>query len=141
MPYLLLIQFLVSKTLSDANVGVPPFSATIMAMALRLDLDRYDYQPAVAHATLGDHVLGHVLHFASVPLQHGHFHAVAVVEVDMHRGKRQIVVIMERVGETLGKLTGRMIVDIYERGDAFAVTRCVNYQFLRAGAHKVADRL
>jgi hypothetical protein len=44
-------------------------------------LDRHDDDAAVAHAALGDHVVGEVPHLAGLALEHGDLHAAVVVEM------------------------------------------------------------
>ena len=51
-------------------------------------------EAAVAHAALGNDVVGEMLHLGSGPFQRRHFHAVVVVEVDMKRRHREIMMAM-----------------------------------------------
>jgi hypothetical protein len=53
------------------------------AAGARKRLRRHHHHAAVAHAALGDHVLGEVLHGAGLTLEHCHFHAAVMVEMDM----------------------------------------------------------
>jgi hypothetical protein len=48
-------------------------------------LGGYHHQAAIAHAALGDDVIGEMLHLGSEPVQGGHFHAVVMVEVNVKR--------------------------------------------------------
>ena len=92
----------------------PPSLAGVVAMVVRMrgavavgvrldqDVGRHQHDAAVAHAALGDHVLGEMLHLLGLAAQDRHLHAAVMVEMRMHRGERQLVVVVEGVGEALG---------------------------------------
>ena len=56
----------------------------------------------VPHAALGDNVIGKMLHVTHVTFQHGDFQTVVVINVDMQRGDREIVVVMLGGNNTAG---------------------------------------
>ena len=111
------------------------------AGAARQRLGRHQHDAAVAHAALGDHVLGEVLHGAGLALEHGHLHAAVMVEVDMQRRQRQLVVIVEGLGQPLGQFARGVIVDVDHGGDAVALGVERFGGLADAGAGEVADRL
>src|SRR5262245_5495497 len=121
-----------------AGVAVPPARG---AAAAGEGLRRHQHDAAVAHAALGDHVLGEVLHRAGLALEHGHLHAAVVVEVDVERGQRQLVVIVERLGQPFGQLAGGVIVDVDDGGHAVALGVEGLRRLADAGAGEVADGL
>ena len=56
----------------------------------------------VPHASLGDNVIGKMLHIAHVTFQHGDFQAIVVIDMHMQRGNREIVVMVLRGDNTAG---------------------------------------
>ena len=87
---------------------------------------------AVAHAALGDHLVGERLHLGAAALQHRHLETAFLVEMHVQRGLRQIVVVVEFLGETLGQFAGVMVVHIDQRGDAVARARHLDGSLLEA---------
>ena len=49
---------------------------------------------AVPHAALGDNVIGKMLNVAHIPLQHGNFQTIVVINMHMQSGDGEIVVVM-----------------------------------------------
>ena len=49
----------------------------------------------VAHATFGDDVIGELLHVGAASLEHCHLHATVVIQMNVQRCLREIVVIVE----------------------------------------------
>jgi hypothetical protein len=49
---------------------------------------------AMAHAALGDNVIGKMLNVAHIAFQHGDFQAVVMVDMYMQRGDGEIVMMM-----------------------------------------------
>ena len=72
-------------------------------MGMRFDerVRRYQHDPPVPDPAFGDHMIGKVLHLVGLAAKDRHFEAAVAVEVRMHRGERQFVVIVEGVGEPL----------------------------------------
>ena len=81
---------------------------------------RDHHHTTVAHATLGDDVVGEMPDVAAGALQRRHLHAAVVVEMDMQRRQRQIVVAVEILHQPLGEFARGVIVDIDQGGDALA---------------------
>jgi hypothetical protein len=112
-------------------------SATMAVHAIGRQIDHV----AVAHAALGDDVVGEFLHFGAAALEHGDFHAALVVEMHVQRRVGEIVPGVKVAGEPLGQLALLMIVDVDQRGDAWPRAADLGRGLLQAGAGKVADRL
>lgn len=70
----------------------------VVVIPVRGVAQRDDHGAAVADAAFGDHPLGHRPHRPAVALQHGHLHAASVVEMDVQRGQRQLVPVVEGAG-------------------------------------------
>ena len=66
--------------------------AVLARLRLLLRRGRDHHHAAVAHAALGDDVIGEMLDLAAGALQRRHLHAAVVVEMDVQRRQRQIVV-------------------------------------------------
>jgi hypothetical protein len=58
------------------------------------DLGRNHHDAAVPYAALGDDVVGEMLHLCTATFQGRHFHAVVIVEMDVKRGERKVVMAM-----------------------------------------------
>src|SRR6478752_377849 len=56
-----------------------------MGMAMRMRFDRHHHDMAVAHAALGDDVVGECLHLAATPLQHRDLETGIVVDMHVQR--------------------------------------------------------
>jgi hypothetical protein len=112
---------------------VPVFSAA--------DIRRHEHDVAVAHASLGDDVVGKCFHFGTASLEHGHFQTTVVVEMNMERCLREIVVIVKVLGQALRQLARGMVIDVAQGRDAFAALRDLQVGLLQTAAGQVADRL
>src|ERR1700704_3228974 len=75
-------------------------------------------EEAVAHAALGNDVVGKMLHLGAAPFQGRHFHAVVVVEMDMKRRHREIMMAMIVLHQASRQISRGMVVDIDKRGHA-----------------------
>ncbi len=111
----------------------------VRAAARLRRIGRHHHHAAVPHAALGDHVLRKMLDRAGLALEHGHFHATVVVEMDVQGGQRQFVVIVEGLGEALRQLAGSVIVNIHQGGDAIALGVQSFGRLADTGAGQVAD--
>src|SRR6516164_2056806 len=107
----------------------------------RQRLGRHHHDPSVANAALGDHMLGEFSHLAALAAQDGDLHAAVVVEVGMHRGERQFMMVMERIGQPFGELARRMVVDIDQRCHAVALPVEALGRLPNARPREIADRL
>ena len=95
----------------------------IMVMRMCADVCRHVGDVAVTHAALRDDVIGERFHFGALALEHRHFETTVVIEMNVERRLREAVVRMEVLGQALGQLARRMVVDVAQRRDAIAVVR------------------
>ena len=104
----------------DVDVGM--FLCTVIAVGMRFlfHFDRDGHEAAMPHSPLGDDMFGEMMNFARFSAQQRDFHAAGMVEMNLHGGDRQIVMMVMRLGKTIRELPHGMIVDIYERRDAIA---------------------
>lgn len=125
----------------DMDVGMP--LCTIVAVGVRflLHFDRDGHKPAMPHPPLGDDMFGEMMNFARFSAQQRDLHAAGMVEMNLHGGDRQIVMLVMRLGKTIGELPHGAIVDIDERGDAIAVVAGAAARLLHAGTSEVTDSL
>lgn len=63
-------------------------------------------------------VIGKVLHLIHRPLEDAHLKAVFRVEMHMQAGNRQVMVMMEGVGQPASEIAGGMIIDVAQHADA-----------------------
>ena len=88
---------------------------------------------AVTNAALRDHLVGKGLHLGAVSFEDGHLQAAFSVQMHMQRRLRQIMMIVEALGEALRQFAGMMVVDIDQRRDAMARARHLDGCLLQAG--------
>lgn len=62
---------------------------------------RHAHKLAVADAALGDDMLAEMLHIVAFPPEHCHFEACVVVEMNVQRGKRELVMIVIGIRQAL----------------------------------------
>ncbi len=86
-------------------------------------------------------MLAEMLHLARGAAQHRHFEAGVLIEMDVERGERELMVCVIGVGQPLGELPRRMVVDIDQRRDARVLLLGALGGVANAGAGEVADRL
>ena len=73
--------------------------------------------------------------------QRRHLHATVIVEMDVQRRQRQIVVAVEILHQPFRQVARGVIVDIDQRCDAVAGWRRVLRTLLQPGAGEIADDL
>ena len=95
---------------------------------------------AVAHAALGNNVVGNLLYIRAAPLQHRDFETALVVEMHVQRRLCEVVMIVVAAGEAFRKLARLVIVDVDECGHARPPPAISVSGLLQAGAGEVADR-
>ena len=76
----------------------PGRPAARMDMPLRVNFGRNQVQLAVPHATLCDQGVGEGPYLLGAPSQDHRFHALLVIEVGVHRGYGEVVVLVLQVG-------------------------------------------
>jgi hypothetical protein len=102
-----------------------------MAMAVpnlnvlfHLNFYRDQMHVSVPDARLRDDSIGTGAYIGGSSLQYHRFETIVMVEVDVLRGDREVVMIMLNLRYPIGKLALMMIVDITDRRDApFRLTR------------------
>ena len=96
------------------------FLCTVIAvgMCFLFHFDRDGHEAAMPHSPLGDDMFGEMMNFARFSAQQRNFHAAGMVEMNLHGGDRQIVMMVMRLGKTIRELPHGMIVNIDERRDA-----------------------
>jgi hypothetical protein len=104
-------------------------------------LGRHIDDVAVAHAALGDDVVGEFLYFGAAALQHGDFETAIVIEMDVQRGVREIVPLVEVAREPFGQFARLVVVHIDESGNTRPGAGDFGGGLLQPGASEVADRL
>jgi hypothetical protein len=125
------------------HVGVRVPMGRLVAVRVRLvgDLDRYQNHATMANAPFGDHMLGAMLDVARPALEYRDLHAAFVVEMNMQRCMRHVVMIMKGMNEPLGEIASRMIIDVDQSGNAIATLAGVLLRLLHSGSGQVPDRL
>ena len=96
---------------------------------------------AVAHAALGDDVVGELLHVGAAALEHGDLDAAFVIEMHVQRRMRQIVAVVKVAGQPLGQFARLVVVQVDQRRDARPRAADFGRGLLQAGAGEIADRL
>jgi hypothetical protein len=125
------------------HMGVRMPMGRFVAVRVRLigDFDRYQHHATMANAAFGDHMLGAMLDVARAALENRDLHAAFVVEMNMQRCMRHVVMIVKSMNEPLGEIAGRMIIDVDESGNAIATLAGVLLRLLHSGSGQVPDRL
>src|ERR1700716_854637 len=98
------------------------------------------HDASVFDAALGDDVIGEMLYLGTGAAQRGHLHAVIIVEMNMKRGERQIVMAMIIFDQPPRHAARSMIVNVDQRRDAFSRLALLLRSLLHAGAREIADR-
>ncbi len=99
-----------------------------------------EIDPPVAHAALGDQAVGEASDLGCRAAQDDRLQAVLVVEVAVHGGHREVVVIVLEGGEALGQLALVVVEDVGQAGDA-GTAGVVPAVRLDGAADQVAHRL
>ncbi len=125
-----------------ATVAVAVAVAVVCAPAMRMRaVRRQKDHVAMAHATLGDDVIGEFLHIGASPLENCDFKTAVVIEVYVKRRLRKVVVLVEVSGKALRQFACLGIVDVDERCHAWPRSADLDGSLLQAGAREVADHL
>ena len=115
-------------------------TGAVAAMRMRAVRRQIDHV-AMAHAALGDDVIGEFLHIGASPLENCDFKTALVIEVYVKRRLRKVVVLVEVSGKALRQFARLGIVDVDERRHAWPRSADLDGSLLQAGAGEVADRL
>ncbi len=90
----------------------------MMVMRAGIDIHRDKIQLPMTHLRLRHQRVGECLHLRGWASKHDRLEAVFVVEVYVHRRQYQIVAGMLNGGEPFRQITGVMVVDVAQRGNA-----------------------
>ena len=83
--------------------------------------------------------VGHLVHHRSLALEHQHFEAMVMVEMNMQRGEHVVITLMLHFREALGKHADVMIVNQRHRADYDAI-RPLRRFFDQRVANQIAKR-
>lgn len=86
-------------------------------------------------------VIGKVLHLIHRSLEDTDLEAVFRVEMHMQACDRQVVVVVEGVGQPAREIARGMIVDIAQHADAGLIALRIAGCFLQSRSHEIADCL
>ena len=100
-----------------------------------------DNELPVPDTTLRDHVIREVPYLAKATSSNGHFHAVRLVEINMQRRNRQMVIVVKRIRQPLRQLPPAMIINVDQRHEATLVRRGFPGGLLETDAGEVANGL
>ena len=107
------------------------------AMAVHAVGGQIDHM-TVAHAALGDDVIGEFLHIGATALEHRDLHAAFVVKMHVQCCLREIMAVVEIPRQPLRQFARLMVVEIDQRRDARPGPADFDRSLLQAGAGKVA---
>ena len=77
-------------------------AAPRMRMGFSFDRDRHKAHLAVFDAALGDHGFRKLPHNRGFAAKHGHFKAILMIEMNVHRRDLEVVVCVMRIGQPAG---------------------------------------
>jgi hypothetical protein len=119
---------------------MPVGSHVTVSMRLGRKLGWNHNEAAITDAAFGNDAVGEPPHVGAAALEHRHFHAMVMIEVNVKGCLRQIMTAMGRLYEPLGQIARRMVVYEDERADALATLSCVLCRLLNSRTGKVPDR-
>jgi len=106
----------------------------------RMMLDGDQVQLPVVDASFGDHRIGEPTDLARLAPQDHALDAVLVIEVSVHRGHRQVVMLVLQPRETLGQIPLMVVVDVGQIRDAVRARVTFLAQPIEVSAQDVAHR-
>jgi len=112
-----------------------------VAMNLTRQFDRNHDDTAVPHATLGNYLVGAFLNVGRAPLENRDLHAAVVVEMDVQRRLRQVVMMMHRADQAFCEVASRVVVNIDHGGNTILMAQRVLCGLLDSGSGQVPDGL
>jgi len=115
-------------------------SRLAVSVGLGCKLGGNHHDTAITDAAFGNDAIGKPSHVSCPALQHGHFHAVFMIEVNVERRLCQIMTVVGRPHEPLGQIACCMVVHEDKRAHALATLSCILRGLLDSGAGKVPDR-
>jgi hypothetical protein len=92
------------------RVRMPVGSHVAVSMRLACQFCGNHNNAAITDAAFGNDAVGEPPHVRAAALQHGHFHAMVMIEVNVKGCLRQIMTAMRRLYEPFGQIASRMVV-------------------------------
>jgi hypothetical protein len=123
--------------LRSSSVGMTSLVCPARAVRMRAVGRQIDHLP-VAHAAFGNDVVGEFPHVGPASFEHRHLHAALVVQVNVQRRLRQIMVIVEVAGKPLRQFALLVVVYVDERGKTLLRPRDLRRALLQAGSCQIA---
>jgi hypothetical protein len=124
---------------SSPRISSVPMTSPGCGAGLLVCCGRDHHHATVAYAAFGDDVIGEMLDVAGGSFQRRHLHAAVVVEMNVQRRQRQIVVAMEVLHQALGQIARGVVVDIHQRRHALPRRHGVLRSLLQARAGQIAN--
>ena len=90
----------------------------VLAVLMVMCAPRQIHDLPVAHTAFGNNVIGEFPHIAAASLQDRHFHAPLVIQMNVQRRLREIMMIVEVARQPFWQFALVVVVDINEGGDA-----------------------
>jgi hypothetical protein len=122
-------------------VKMPPSRFGAMSMRLVFEFDGYGNKASVAYAALGNNMLSEAPDIAHSTLEHRDLQATVVIQVDVHRRDRQIMVVVKGSGQALRRFPFPVIIDVYKRRHAKLGVVYLALHVGNSGSSEIADRL
>jgi hypothetical protein len=94
----------------------------------------------VANAAFGNDVVGKMLHVGAAAFEHGHLHATVVVQMNVQRCLREVMVIVKVGGKAFRQFALVVIIDIDECGKTLLRATDFRRALLEAGPGEIAHR-
>jgi hypothetical protein len=88
----------------------------------------------VSHPSFSDDMVSEILHVFTGSLQNRDLHAAFVVQVDVQRGPREIMMIMKILCEALRQFTLVMVVDVNKSRETLLPPRGLHRMLLKPGS-------
>ena len=92
----------------------------------------------MTHAAFGHDVVGKFLHVNTASFEDRHLHAALLVQMNVQRRLREVMVIVKVAGQPFRQLALLVIVNIDERGKARVRPGDLRRALLQAGSHQIA---
>jgi hypothetical protein len=93
----------------------------------------------VPDAALRDDMVSNMPHLRLRAAEDGHLHAAPVIEMHVHRGVRELMMVMEQIGQSLRHFARIVVIDIDQCGYAVPVVASGLSAFAHSGAGEVAN--
>src|SRR5579871_6142004 len=117
------------------------FSTCAMPVLMRKGrLGRQNGDLTMAHAALGDDVVGERFHLSAASAQHRHLEATFAVDMNVKRCLCEIVMLMKVTGQALGQFPRSVIIDVAQRRDAMTIAGRLRTDLVETASQQIAKR-